>query len=362
MNILVICKRRYTNQDLISDQFGRLFHFPRFWASEGDSVTIIATNYGGYGKQSHLLDGVTFYSLGFPSLLIDYYRNLRNLISTTPADVIIASGDSHFGYLGMRIAKHFRIPFVFDLYHHYADFGSNHIPGMKFLYYAALQHSDLVVCDSKPLCEQVRPYALKTLVAPQGTDNRVFRPMDMQSCRTRLGLLSDAIYIGYTGALDSRFDLETLASAVRSCQSLIPKLRLLVVGPNVAGLDLGHLPCDFRPAVPHEEVPHFINSCNLMLMPYNKSRLAQTCNPSKMSEYIACQKPIVAACVSNVADYLPLSSQYLYNPGDAQGLAAAILEQLENPIIEVFPEDLSWVSIAQRYRAALLELTSATPM
>ena len=45
MRIYLICKRYYTNKDLIKERFGRLYHLPKEWAANGAEVWVNAIDY-----------------------------------------------------------------------------------------------------------------------------------------------------------------------------------------------------------------------------------------------------------------------------------------------------------------------------
>jgi len=353
MNILLICKRHYTNKDLIREKFGRLYHFPHYWHAAGHAVTVIAADYLSFHNSVHDIDGMICHSLGFPSLLADFLMRVRGIARNTRPDIVIASGDSHIGYIGLRLARKSGVPFVFDLYHHYADFGSNRIPGMKSMYYRALQDADLVVCDSLPLQHKVAPRARRTMIAAQGTDPAQFRSLDKATCRQQLALDPDATYIGYTGALDSRFDYDCLTSAMESIIDRGRPLRLLVAGPNIARYDLDRDYIDYLGTLPQERIPQVINACDVMCIPYRNTELASTCNPCKLSEYIYCGLPLVASSISNITQYLPVSAERCYTPGEPAALAAAIVRQLDDPLPEPPDSSLTWQAIGQHYLDAL---------
>lgn len=359
MNILVLCKRRYTNKDLIDDRFGRLYHFPRVWHEAGHPVTLLAADYFSFRNSVHDIDGMQFHSLAFPSLGFDYLHRLGSIARASNCELVIGSGDSHLGYIALRLAHKLSVPFVFDLYHHYADFGSNRIPGMKAMYYSSLRNADLVVVDSEPLRQKVSPWARRTLVATQGTDPQLFRPMPQHECRQQLGLDPGNKYIGYTGSLDSRLDYECLVQAMTSITATDSTIRLLVAGPNTSGYDMDLPFIDYLGSLPQQRIPVVINACDVMCIPYRATELASTCNPCKLSEYIFCARPLVASAVSNVMDYLTVSAERGYAPGDAAGLAKAIRRQLSDPLVEPADEALTWKTIGQRYLDALLQLTPA---
>ena len=46
-------------------------------------------------------------------------------------DIIIASGDSHIGYIAMHLARRLRAHFVFDVYDYYPSVSRKPDPGMK---------------------------------------------------------------------------------------------------------------------------------------------------------------------------------------------------------------------------------------
>jgi glycosyltransferase involved in cell wall biosynthesis len=350
MKILLICKRKYTNKDLIVDKFGRLFHFPLSWKSDGNVVEVLCLDYFGLKNESVEIDGIQFHSLSFPSMFFDFFIRLRKVVHGLQPDCIVCSGDSHIGFLGYKFAKKINALFVFDLYHNYADFGSNKIPGMKYMYYKALKNADLVVSDSHVLEKKVAPWSKASFVATQGVDANLFRSLDKVECRKKLRLEKETYYVGYTGGLDQRFDYNTLITAVSNLRQAGWNLKLLIAGPNLSGFDLT---CDYISYLGNlhqEEIPCVINACDVMCIPYIKTALSSTCNPCKLAEYIYCSAPIVATEISDVKSYLPRSGHLVCSPGDVDKLCESIVEQIRAPIIEARDDErYLWGSIGKRY-------------
>jgi glycosyltransferase involved in cell wall biosynthesis len=114
---------------------------------------------------------------------------------------------------------------------------------------------------------------------------------------------------------------------------------------------------DYLGALPQERIPTVINACDVMCIPYRVTELASTCNPCKLSEYIFCGVPVVASAISNVLDYLPVSRERCYTPGNAQALADRIMQQLNDPLPEPPDDSLTWETIGKRYLKALLPLS-----
>jgi len=356
LNILLICKRRYTNKDLIGDRFGRLFHFPKVWSERGNQVTVLAADYLSFRNSTQEIAGITFHSLAFPSFGVDFLQRVNAIARAGKYDLVIGSCDSHFGYIALKLAKKLGVPCVFDLYHHYADFGTNRIPGMKSMYYSTLTNANLVVCDSKPLEEKIQSYNKNTYIAPQGTDPSVFKPMAREQCITELCLDPARKYIGYTGTLDSRFDYDCLIQAMEAISSNDSSICLLIAGTNLSGYDLKREFIHYLGELPQERIPLVINACEVMCIPYKLTDLASTCNPCKLSEYIVCGLPVVASAISNITDYLPASRELCYAPGDPSSLSESLLRQLAAPLTEAITQELTWETIGSGYLEELYKL------
>ena len=353
MRIALIGKRYYTNNDLIKARYGRLYHFPYQWRQAGDEILFIAADYKSQEKEVFDLQGMRYESVPFRNIFRWYSSFVKKRLIEYRPDIIVASCDSHFGFAAQKIAHLLKIPFVFDLYHYYPDFGSNRIPGMKWMFHRAVANSDLVVCDSEVLKTKVVDVAKRTLVAQQGVDFDYFYPHDMHRCRSEFDLPGDKKLIGYTGSLDSRFDWQILAPTISALRAKGVDCCFVIAGPQVHNMDLNIDGVIYLGTLPQEHVVKVISACDIMVLPYKKTKLADTCNPSKLVEYIACEKPLVAADVSNISDLLNSVKNSIYTPGDFAGFASCIHQQLIDPSLASKSMELSWQSIALEYRNEL---------
>lgn len=349
LNILLIGKRYYTSHDLLEDRFGRLYHFPARWAEQGHKVSVVVADYT--GARPHRVRAGDLVMSSYPLFRIrnGFGRQLSKIAAELNPDIIVASCDSHFGYIGARMARRRKLPFVFDLYNNYEDFGSNRIPGMKRLYDAALRSADLVVCDSEPLSCMVEPRSRRTYVAPQGTDPTHFYPADKQECRQKLGIDPQKSVLAYVGSIDSRFDIACVFAALDRLSAEGIDVQLLIAGAGKDNPKVQHPRLTHLGMLGQADVPIVIGSADVCLIPYRSTALSATCNPCKLSEYIACQRPIVSSRVSNIADYLPESGQFCYEPGDDTQLSNMIAEQLKRPVLESTEHVLTWEGIADGY-------------
>jgi len=353
MKIALVGKRYYTNNDLIEARYGRLYHFPYQWQKAGDEILFVAADYKTQVFEDFGLNGMCYESVPFTNILRWYSRYVKKRLVDYQPDIIVASCDSHFGYAAQRIARLLDVPFVFDLYHYYPDFGSNRIPGMKWMFQRAVAAADLVACDSEVLRSKVVDVARRVLVAQQGVDFDRFRPHDMQGCRRELDLPSEQVLIGYTGSLDSRFDWQILQATVDTLRAKGVSCSFVIAGPQVEKMDLEIDGVIYLGPQPQDRVVKIINACDIMVLPYKKTPLSDTCNPSKLVEYIACEKPLVAADVSNISELLSSVDNSIYAPGDHAGFASCIHQQLLHPSRASKSLKMSWQSIALEYRREL---------
>lgn len=106
MKLHILCKRYYTCKDLIRDRFGRLYHLPVGLNRLGIETGVTAIDYRSSVGEQHEFEGVVFRTLAatpvcLPASLIRLWRALR----ADPPDMLLASGDSHIGYLGQKLAR-----------------------------------------------------------------------------------------------------------------------------------------------------------------------------------------------------------------------------------------------------------------
>ncbi|MDA0820831.1 MAG: glycosyltransferase [Proteobacteria bacterium] len=349
MRIALICKRHYTNKDLISEKFGRLYHFPYHWVKGGHDVYVNATHYSALSVHNYVYDGIMVDSVPIWNPLRWYQRLVRDPIEAFRPDIVVASGDSHFGMLGHRIARQLGVAFAFDVYDDYSKFGTNRLPFIGKMFEKTIRAADLVVCASEPLSERIAHLSRSIVVAEQGSDFDLFKPIDQNLCRARYKLPTTVTLLGFCGSIDSRFDLPLLLQSLETLNEKHGPTKLVVCGPNVERLDLSDQHIIYLGPKPQKEVPFIIGACDLMLMPYRKTALSETCNPCKLSEYIGCEKPIVSSNVSNVADYMRGSEKGLYEPGTVESFLTAVGEQLSDPQLVEKTNALEWSVIADRY-------------
>jgi glycosyltransferase involved in cell wall biosynthesis len=180
----------------------------------------------------------------------------------------------------------------------------------------------------------------KIIVNPNGVDTEKFRPaIGGALARQELGVAEDEILAGFVGTFGPWHGVLTLAEAI----TLMPgdcRVRFLLVGAGrfrdeveriirAAGrqdrvIFTGHLE--------HGRVPPLLDACDILLSPHVPLEDGSEFfgSPTKLFEYMAMGKAIVASRLGQIGDVLTdEESGLLVEPGNARQLAEAILRLSE---------------------------------
>ena len=357
MKIVFLCKRYYTNKDLLEDRFGRLFHLPLELARLGHGVSVLALDYRGSAPREEFIDGVEFHTI--PSTLTRFpmaLPRLRRLVKKFGPDVIIASGDSHIGFIGSRLASKVGARFVFDVYDYYPVFPGNRIPGMRAMFNSALRRADLVLCASIPLLNKLSPTCAKAVLIENGVDRQVFRPLDKSRAREAMGLSHDIPVVGYFGSVTPNQG-PLLFEAVRQLRAAFPGIVVLLAG-RVNGCDISQPFIIYKGLLPQRDLPQLIAACDIVTVPYARNPQIDMSGACKIAEYLACERPIVATRVAGHHEILSEVPQSIFEP-NASDLAMAIRQQLGEQITMRFPNELDWHSVGRKLMRKLPALVDS---
>lgn len=350
MKIVFFCKRYYTNKDLISDRFGRLFYIPKYLAEFGAEVLVVCLSYRDNQFSEQNIDGVKFISIGIKGFnALGFWWQAAALIREFSPDILIASGDSHLGFMGLKFANKFNARFVFDVYDFYEGFGTNKLPFFKRMFRYSVTKADLVICASDPLKQYVESYNTNTLLVTNGIDPEIFRPLDQHACRQQLNLSLTAPIIGYFGSMEVERGIGELIAACQRLRMELPALKLLLAGRNSANWDLSADWIDYRGMRPQTEIPLMINACDLMVIPYHRGPVMDMGSSCKIAEYLSCQKKVLASRTPNFFAAFPeLGLQVIWLDSlEPEQLAAGLLTALRTEQVNMALElDLSWRKMA----------------
>jgi glycosyltransferase involved in cell wall biosynthesis len=178
--------------------------------------------------------------------------------------------------------------------------------------------------------------AAKIVVNPNGVDVEHFRPqIGGERARRELGIEPDETLVGFVGSFGPWHGVLALAEAIK----LMPRdarARFLLIGSGSLREEVENILREagalsrviLTGAVAHERVPVLLDACDVLASPHVPLADGSEFfgSPTKLFEYMAMGKGIVASRLGQIADVLKHEeTALLVEPGDARELSAAIL-------------------------------------
>lgn len=212
-----------------------------------------------------------------------------------------------------------------------------------------LEAADLIVVVSDVLRQELLGRGVpaeRILVNANGVDASAFHPdIDATDLRRHLGLQGKTV-IGFIGTFGPWHGTEELVEAFALLLESQPQrrdeLRLLLVGQgarHAAALALatrlGVLQqCLFVGQVPQKQAPDYLACCDVLAAPHvpNPDGTPFFGSPTKLFEYMAMGRPIVASALGQIQQVLRHGdSAWLVGPGQPAALAEGLAQVLEQP-------------------------------
>jgi glycosyltransferase involved in cell wall biosynthesis len=152
---------------------------------------------------------------------------------------------------------------------------------------------------------------------------------------------SEKFVLMYHGAIEERYGLDTAIKAVNHLKDEIPNLAMEIYGRGsfekrskklVDDLHLGNV-VRFHGIVPLENIASAIMTADVGLIPNKMNAFTNINFPTRIFEYLAMGKPVIAPHTQGIKDYFDEESIHYFTPGDANSLAKKILSIYSNPAI-----------------------------
>lgn len=213
----------------------------------------------------------------------------------------------------------------------------------------------------------------KLSVVMNVADERYFHPQD-------LGVESNGhdrqFNLIYHGTLKENYGLGDLIRSIGLAREKIPNIHLTIQGVGeyysemmeiVDQLDI-HQEVTINPyALPVNELPALINKADLGVVPNQNDLFNGDLLPTKMLEYIALGKPVIAAKTKVISHYFDETMVQFFEPGNPESLANELVSMYHNweKVIEKgrnyqkFTSQYNWSAISQMYVALVREYAGA---
>ncbi len=181
--------------------------------------------------------------------------------------------------------------------------------------------------------------AAKISVVENGVETDLFR-LDPAAMEVRKQLkLEDRFLICYIGTMGNAHGLETLIAAAEELQTALPRALFLLIGEGAekerivelaAGRGLSNV--RFLGQQPRERIPAYISAADLCLVMLKKTELFKTVIPTKLLEYMACERPVIVAVDGQARQIVEEAGAGVFvEPENSKDLVRAILNLATDP-------------------------------
>ena len=205
-----------------------------------------------------------------------------------------------------------------------------------------LHHANLIVVVSKTMAEDLRSLGIsenKILINPNGVDPNKFNPKIDSVKIIQKFKLTEKFVFGFIGTFGpwhgAKLLTESFIKLINNNPDYKNRCRLLMIGDGVekdacknmidrAGLSSCAI---FTGLIPQSEAPVYLNSCDVFVSPHvpNKDGTEFFGSPTKLFEYMAMQKIIIASELNQIGEILEHKLDAIFiKPGSVNDLSRAM--------------------------------------
>lgn len=265
-----------------------------------------------------------------------------------PEVVIATSPQLLCALAGWWIARWKRVPFVFEVRDLWPESLAAVGAGSEgsflhrtlgaiagFLYRQANRIVVVTPAFKHHLIEHWHVPADKISVVENGVDINLFRHNATAAAEVRQRLdLDRQFLICYIGTMGMAHGLETLISAAEQLQASMPEAMFLLIGEGAEkhrivdlAVSRGLTNIRFLDQQPREHIPAYVSSADLCLVLLKRAELFKTVIPTKLLEYMACERPVIVAVDGQSRQIVEGAQAGVFTrPEDSHALAELIRE------------------------------------
>jgi glycosyltransferase involved in cell wall biosynthesis len=339
MNILVVHETEYIEKVIYEYQI-----IPEMLSTRGHNVYVIdfPTNWSKSQKngiiskfishtnisRAHKLTGVTLLRPTFiripvlsrASAFVSYFFLIDKAIREFRIDHIILFSAPTNGLQTILLAKKHNIPVLFrslDVLHQIVPNKLLVFP-TKLMERFVYTFADRISAITPNLVDYTIQHGAKPdncSYLPTGADADMFfyQPKDEQLLK-QLGLNNHDLILLFSGTLFHFSGLREIICNIPHNLSQMPNLKLLLVGGGEQYdelkqlvIELGLQNCVIQTGfVDYRDVPRYVNLADICINPFEINEITNIIFPSKIYQYLACEKPVLATKLKGMLDIFPL--------------------------------------------------------
>ncbi|MCA9166082.1 MAG: glycosyltransferase [Planctomycetales bacterium] len=272
-------------------------------------------------------------------------RRLEKALATEQPDVIHAHSPSTWAYAALRVARKYRLPFVYEMRGLWQGDSGNHPFPFKYLAgdmleRYVLRRADALVAISNGLRQDLVNRGAdeqRLFVVRNGVAEESFQIPARDIELTREFQLNGVVTLGYLGSLFTREGLDVLLRALPSMHGE-SGFKVVLAGGGAAeshlrqlaqSLDLGNRVV-FTGRVTRDELPRYYSIMDVLIYPRIRNRTTDTVTPLKPLEAMAFGKAIVSSDAGGLTELLPASVCRRFPCGDSAALARCCRELIRD--------------------------------
>lgn len=270
--------------------------------------------------------------------------SLTGLRLERPDAVIATSPQLLVALSGYWLARTRRVPFVFEVRDLWPEsltaVGVGGENGMLhrtlgaiagFLYRKADHIVVVTEAFRTHLTEHWKVPAEKISVVENGVEPDLFAPVEARGLKAQLGF-EGRFVVCYIGTLGMAHGLGTLVDAAAKVSRALPNVRFLVAGEGAEKQAIIEMARSrgvdnilFLDQQPRDKIPALIASSDACVVLLRKTEVFQTVIPTKMLEFMSCQRPVILGVDGQARELLERARAGVFiEPENADALVKAI--------------------------------------
>ena len=289
-----------------------------------------------------------FYSKFPPLTRLSYVLNtgrmLKRIISSQKIDFILLYSVPHNGWQAVRLAHKYHIPIVFrsiDVLHKIVPNKIYQFPVRIFEKYV-YRNSDLILA----LTPKLKGYIIQLGADPSrvklqlaGVDINLFNPSAKNlNLAKKWGINQHDKVVLFAGTLYKFSTLDWLAEHWNLVLEKVPEAKLLILGEGslLSKLKTIIKESDLEKSIiltgwqPYELLPDFINLADICINLFELNNITRKIIPTKLFQYLACAKPIIAFPLPGTIDILTGERDGIVYSKDNSDAIDLIVKMLKN--------------------------------